>query len=138
MATAKKTHYVIDGPQEDYDDAGSAPFSDDVQAEYDDAALCPACGELIAWHEAACVSSGEQQAPTETLEALSEMKASSSFAYGLGHRVQPVTLPVAYPIIWRGQVRERHPRTGLVHRVNVYRLDNGFWDCYYEEELLAA
>lgn len=42
-----------------------------------------------------------------------------------------------YNVIWRGQLKARHPRTGLVHRVNAYRLDNDYWDCYYEEEFQA-
>ena len=29
---------------------------------------------------------------------------------------------------------QRHPATGLVHRINVCYLDNGYWVCYREEE----
>jgi hypothetical protein len=56
------------------------------------------------------------------------------FAYELGHRVQPRPASPAQ-VIWRGQLKERHPATGLIHRTNVYRLNNGYWDCYREEEL---
>jgi hypothetical protein len=52
--------------------------------------------------------------------------------------VQPAPAAPARTIIWRGQFKERVPETGLVHRVNVYRLDDGFWDCYREDELQAA
>jgi hypothetical protein len=33
------------------------------------------------------------------------------------------------------QHKERHPVTGLIHRTNVYYLDNGYWNCYREDEL---
>ncbi|MCR5890393.1 hypothetical protein LRS06_21940 [Hymenobacter sp. J193] len=41
-------------------------------------------------------------------------------------------------MLWRGQVKERQPQTGYLVRVNVYRLDDGYWDCYYEAELTDA
>ena len=31
-----------------------------------------------------------------------------------------------------------HPATGLVHRIDAYYLDNGYWDCNREDELQAA
>ena len=42
------------------------------------------------------------------------------------------------PVDAQGQLKERHPATGLIHRVNVYLLNDGYWDCYREEELQAA
>ncbi|UYZ64891.1 hypothetical protein [Hymenobacter weizhouensis] len=104
--------------------------------------LCPNCGELLAWHDQDCTPSqakpetvGEGPAP---LPDAAPNLAPTPFAYALGQPVQPTPDALACPIIWRGQLKARHPRTGLVHRVNVYRLDNGYWDCYYEAELQAA
>jgi len=30
------------------------------------------------------------------------------------------------------------PPTGLIYRIKVYRLYDGYWDCYREDELGAA
>ena len=116
----------------------ASEFSDDTEAS-----LCPCCGELLAWHEEQCSSQlkPEPQPQAEEAEAPSDEPAGlapSPFAYTLGQPVQPAPDALALPIVWRGQVRERHPRTGLFRRVNVYRLDNGYWDCYYETELQVA
>jgi hypothetical protein len=141
--------------------------ADEVHAEPDELAdapeCCPVCGELLAWHDefssscgplaaqpilevrrsAAEVDDFSQDAASEEAfakpyPARAPARSGLTFAYGLGHLVKPVSLAQPHAIIWRGQLKERHPATGLVHRVNVYRLDNNFWDCYYEEELLAA
>ena len=64
--------------------------------------------------------------------------APSDFAFELGLPVVPVTQQQAHPIMWRGLLKERHQATGLVQRVPVYRLADGFWDCYREEKLQAA
>jgi hypothetical protein len=40
-------------------------------------------------------------------------------------------------VVWRGQVKVRNEH-GTVLRENVYLLDNGFWDCYWESELHGA
>lgn len=113
--------------------------TDDVAA-----ALCPTCGELLAWHEEACSvpitveASKPLASEPETPAQTSQSWAPSPFTYAIGQPVQPVPASRAGRVIWRGQVKERHPRTGLLHRVNVYRLDNGFWDCYFEVELQAV
>ncbi|GAB3839940.1 hypothetical protein [Hymenobacter jeollabukensis] len=103
-----------------------------------EAALCPCCGELLAWHEQPCPLPG---APAEAAPAAGRviMRASAAtYAYDLGQPVQPETQNRAYAVIWRGQLKERHPDTGWIHRVNVYRLNDGYWDCYREEELQVA
>jgi len=64
--------------------------------------------------------------------------SASDYAFELGRPVVPASQQQAHPIVWRGLLRERHPATGLVQRVPVYRLADGFWDCYREEELRAA
>lgn len=64
--------------------------------------------------------------------------AVNTFAYEVGNRVQPESSAPARTVVWRGQLKERLPETGWVHRINVYRLDDGFWDCYREDELQAA
>jgi hypothetical protein len=63
---------------------------------------------------------------------------AAGFAFELGRPVVPATQLQAYPVVWRGLLRERHPATGLVLRVPVYLLGDGHWDCYREEELQAA
>ncbi|MCC3160610.1 hypothetical protein LJ737_25455 [Hymenobacter sp. 15J16-1T3B] len=117
--------------------AGEAAFADEPTAD----SLCPCCGELLAWHEQPCPLPG---AAGPAAEAGSPpggviMRASSAtYAYDLGQPVQPPAVGRAYAVIWRGQLKERHPDTGWIHRVNVYRLNDGYWDCYREEELQVA
>ncbi|TGE03854.1 hypothetical protein [Hymenobacter fodinae] len=135
MATRKKAPQtlVLDAPRpEDAEYPAALDSPDDVQAS-----LCPSCGELLAWHEAACSTAP----PAAGREAAAEAPAAGTaggFAYALGQAVQPAPGAPVRPVIWRGQLKARHPRTGLVQRLNVYRLDNGYWDCYYEAELRAA
>ncbi|MGI4863818.1 MAG: hypothetical protein ACRYFZ_07830 [Janthinobacterium lividum] len=139
MAT-KKIYYVAEGPQEAYDEAepfiyattGGEPATDG-EAE----PRCSTCGELLAWHEQVCSASTAGPAEAESASPIPKATAKT-YAYDLGHLVQPVRQARAGTIIWRGQLKERHPQTGLIHRVNVYRLDDNFWDCYHEEDLQAA
>ncbi|RSK49390.1 hypothetical protein [Hymenobacter rigui] len=139
MATRKKAPQtlVLDAAwSEDSDTVAALDYPDDVHA-----ALCTSCGELLAWHEAACSPAANLPSAQTTGEQGAEeivAVASSGFAFDLGQPVQPAADAQPYPVVWRGQLKARHPRTGLVHRVNVYRLDNGYWDCYYETDLLAA
>jgi hypothetical protein len=65
------------------------------------------------------------------------LRPATAYAYNLGGLVQPTTQQQAHPIGWRGQLKERHPATGLVHRVNVYRLGDGYWVCYRDELQVA-
>lgn len=120
---------------EETDTVNSLECTDDVEYP-DEAASCPTCGELLAWHEQPCSAS---TAPVLSVQdEVRQGSTVSSFTYAIGQPVQPVPATQVGKVIWRGQVKERHPRTGLLHRVNVYRLDNGYWDCYYEAELQAA
>jgi len=135
------------------DFAEPAAFADTTQPELDDfsvaEALCPTCGELLAWHDefASCHRAGAatpepgpagaEEFGQEPPRPAARSVGQSKFAYELGRRVQAMPALTA-EVIWRGQLRERHPATGLVHRVNVYRLNDGFWDCYREEDLQAA
>jgi hypothetical protein len=115
-----------------YDDATPA---DGAEAE----AVCAHCGDLLAWHEQACVPAVAPVAAEEAVvaEPVASFRPASAFAFELGKAVQPVA-SVPGQIIWRGQIKERQPESGLVIRINVYGLNNGFWDCYREEELQAA
>ncbi|UOR07098.1 hypothetical protein MUN82_08350 [Hymenobacter aerilatus] len=152
MATRKKspTTFVPDAPHATDSDAtevldidtelAPAPTSDL------DASLCATCGEPLVWHEEACSATAPAAAPESrptrfTLDAPPEADPGLTprpFAYALGQTVQPTPDAPVHTIVWRGQVKARHPRLGLIHRVNVYRLDNGYWDCYYETDLRAA
>lgn len=132
MATTKKTARTItlDAALEPADE-----LSPDAPA---DAAVCPSCGELLAWHDAPCLTASAPSDDEAAGPAVIRRPAATTFAYDLGQPVQPPTQARAYRIIWRGQMKERNPATGWLYRVNVYRLDDGFWDCYREEELQAA
>ena len=117
MATFPKIYYDTDAEPADDAFADVLPEAEDRHAEYD---------ELASQDE-------EGAAPVVRVVA-----ATETFAYGVGHRVQPAPEAPTRQVVWRGQLKERHPATGLVHRVNVYRLDDGFWDCYREDDLQAA
>ena len=125
---SESTEYYTDDPQADY------PAATDVE-------LCPVCHDLLAWHEQACQAAApiEYDAPSDEEAPLAQTlaPAASLFAFAIGHRVQHVTSAPA-AITWRGQHKARHHEAGLVHRINVYYLDNGYWDCYREDELQAA
>jgi hypothetical protein len=141
-ATRKPQRAVLLDAQEPHELA-DALYTDDLADATDtgDASLCPTCGEPLTWHEEACRLPGEAQPELASLALVAEPAprlVGTTYAYDLGRLVQPATQQQAHPIVWRGQLKERHPATGLVHRVNVYRLNDGYWDCYREEELLAA
>ena len=147
MAKTPKLHYSEAFEDEHGLGLDGPAYVDDAQGADFDASVCTACGEPLAWHEQAC-NAVPAPLPDEVIADLPDevapdlptvfMRSSVNYAYGLGHRVRPLPDAPAHPIIWRGQMKERHPATGLVHRVNVYRLGDGFWDCYREDELLAA
>ncbi|GAB2874293.1 hypothetical protein [Hymenobacter ruber] len=132
-----------------YEDAEHEPgtadllYHDEQPPEYGtDAAdpLCSICGDPLAWHEQACAAAPTPPAAAEHADNAPPVPLYApghAFAFAIGNCVQP-THSAPAPVIWRGQHKERHPATGLYHRVNVYRLDNGYWDCYREDELQAA
>lgn len=103
----------------------TAPYPDELptvdEAEAG-AELCATCGDLLAWHEQPCEAAS---APLASADSLPLPGRAPGFAYAVGHRVQPAPNAPA-EVLWRGQLKERHPATGLVHRINVYRLNNGY------------
>ncbi|MGI4834944.1 MAG: hypothetical protein ACRYFK_15935 [Janthinobacterium lividum] len=107
----------------DYDDTGQAAYDEPADPEYGDEV-----GEELAAAEQAAVPVAPA-APPRPVEG---------FAYELGRPVVPLTQQQPYHVVWRGYLKERHPVTGLLLRVPVYQLADGYWDCYREEELLAA
>jgi hypothetical protein len=117
MAITKKAHYVADEATTDYPVIDTLPEAEDRHPEYDEN-----------------FSQDDESATPVILVP----RPASTFAYDVGHRVQPAPQAPARQVIWRGHLKERLPETGLVHRVNVYRLNDGFWDCYREDELQAA
>jgi hypothetical protein len=138
MAT-KTTHYVAEERHEEFDEADHAASNDeqlDFEPEISEP-RCPSCGDLLAWHEVPCVIVVPHLKEVAAPE-IRVISSSSVFAYELGHQVLPTTGIAPRVITWRGQLKERHPETGMVHRVPVYRLDDGYWDCYREEELQVA
>jgi hypothetical protein len=137
MATSKSARYVATEQQEEYDEDADFASFEEPAVDYVAAVepRCAHCGELLAWHEQTCAATPapEAAAPRHFAPA-----PALAFAYELGRVVQPAPAAPTRTIVWRGQLRERHPQTGLVHRVPVYRLDDGYWDCYREEELRVA
>ncbi|WP_324670611.1 hypothetical protein [Hymenobacter sp. GOD-10R] len=141
MATSKTTRQVIVTDEHSlYESEPNSLYPDEAQEEILDASLCLSCGEPLAWHEVACSTSPVPIPEADASEETSTLLRSpaSCFAYALGQPVQPTPGAPARNIIWRGQMKERHPRTKLWLRVNVYQLDDGHWDCYREDELQAA
>jgi hypothetical protein len=64
------------------------------------------------------------------------LPAYATHRYDVGSLVQLVCGGPVWTVMWRGLLKERGPAG--VKRRNVYLLNNGFWDTYYEEELEAA
>jgi hypothetical protein len=59
------------------------------------------------------------------------------YTYDVGNLVQLVRGGKVWTVVWRGQLKLRNA-SGTVGRVNIYCLDNGYWDCYYEDEVHTA
>jgi hypothetical protein len=139
MAT-KSTRYVAEERHEEFDEAGYITDSDNLSDVVLDVSepRCAQCGDLLAWHEEFCVPTATAFRSQEIIAPETRSVAAPAFAYELGHEVLPLTGAIPHLITWRGQLKERHPETGIVHRVPVYRLDDGHWDCYREEELQVA
>jgi hypothetical protein len=138
MAT-KSTRYVAEERHEEFEEVDQAGYPD-VQAEMDaevSEPRCVHCGDLLAWHEGPC-SVAEPSLSEIAAAEISVAIPTLAFAYELGHQVLAVTSTAPRVITWRGQLKERHPESGMVYRVPVYRLDDGYWDCYREEELQVA
>ncbi|MCI1187884.1 hypothetical protein MON38_10670 [Hymenobacter sp. DH14] len=114
MTTAPKVYY----------DAESSPSDDTFVDVASDEHLDPERGDVFSQDEG-------------TPPVVRVLEAASTFAYGLGHQVLPAPDAPARQVIWRGQLKERQA-DGLVRRVNVYRLNDNFWDCYREDELQVA
>jgi hypothetical protein len=110
----------------EYEEAADPDYDDTVQAEYEAEIIDPEYEE---------VAEMEKQAEPEPAVV---MAARSDFAFDVGRAVLPLAQQQPCPVVWRGHLRERHPITGLVQRVPVYRLADGYWDCYREEELRVA
>ncbi|NML65929.1 hypothetical protein HHL22_12000 [Hymenobacter sp. RP-2-7] len=154
MATAKKLRYSLDedqhlatwetGPDPDYNEAAPAGFDDVIDCEYEvpadpdyDDAGQPTYDEPAP----ADPDYGDEPAVSWTDEAPGSPPPpapAAGFTYALGQAVRPLTQQQAHPVVWQGYLKERHPTTGLVQRVPVYQLRDGFWDCYREDELQAA
>ena len=111
----------------DYEAGPDPEYDDTVQADY----------ELVADpdYEEVVVAASEE---VPVVAVVTAAAVEIGFAFELGRPVLPLTQQQPHPIVWRGHLKERHPATGLVQRVPVYRLADGYWDCYREEELQAA
>lgn len=128
---AAHTRAWVEGVQEEYPDL---PTELEIADEATD--VCRHCNEPLGWHEQAC----EAPATPPTAVAIPAVAphVSDGFTFALGSLALPLTQEQSHPVIWRGHLKERHPATGLVQRVPVYRLADGYWDCYREEELRVA
>lgn len=118
-----REHEVVDldyelGADPDYEEEPQADYEPGADPDYDEAPQL----ELVA--------------PTPAPVHL--VAEASAFAFEIGRPVLPPSQPQPQLIVWRGHLKEPHPVTGLLHRVPVYRLADGYWDCYREEELQVA
>jgi hypothetical protein len=128
---AEHTQAWEEGTQEEYDLPAEPDFTDEATD------VCRHCGEPLGWHEQACEAPTTQ--PTATAApAPAVSPQANGFTFALGSLALPLTQEQPRPVVWRGHLKERHPATGLVQRVPVYRLADGYWDCYREEELQVA
>lgn len=116
MPTAPKVYYDADHSDAGGDFGEASPENGDLHPEYEE---------------------HFSQDDENTGFVVRVLEPTIHFAYSLGHQVQPVPEAPARQVIWRGQLKERQA-DGLVRRVNVYRLNDGFWDCYREDELRVA
>jgi hypothetical protein len=158
MATTKKLRYALDEDQHlanwetgadiEYEDLPQAEPEQVTDSEYELGADPDYDESVQAEYEQAADPDYGDEVVTQALEpAQEEVEATApfvvtqpaeGFTYELGRAVLPVTQAQPHPVVWRGYLKERHPETGLVQRVPVYRLDDGFWDCYREDELRVA
>jgi hypothetical protein len=65
-------------------------------------------------------------------------KVSNFGRYDEGDLVQFRPDGTVFTVKWCGQIVEYNNLHHTWRRVNVYRLDDGFWDCYHEEQLQSA
>lgn len=110
----------------EYDISADPDYDDSIQADYVVDVADPDYDEAVE-----VLAFTEPEPPVAiTLE--------TTFAFEVGRAVLPLTQQQPHLVVWRGHLKERHPATGLVQRVPVYRLADGYWDCYREEELRVA
>jgi hypothetical protein len=126
----------------EFDDAPSAGYEESIDVDYEMPAD-PDYDDSVHPDYALEIADPDYEEVVEEREAaepqLQLVAASrSAFAYEVGWAVVPLAQQQPYPVVWRGHLKERHPTTGLLQRVPVYRLADGHWDCYREEELQAA
>ena len=105
MASVLQLRYVADERPDESDDVPVLSEAEDRHPEYDEAF---------------------DQEEVLALPVVLAPRPIIAFAYELGHRVQPEPRAPARTVIWRGQLKEQRPDTDWVHRVNMYRLDDGF------------
>jgi hypothetical protein len=136
MATQKLRYSRTDAEQTQAWDAGEEEYPDlPAESGFDEVSdVCQHCGEPLGWHEQACEGPAAEATNEPTAPSI---QASDGFTFALGSLALPLTQQNPHPVVWRGYLKERHPATGLVQRVPVYRLDDGYWDCYREELRVA-
>jgi hypothetical protein len=129
-----------DTPDADYDEAGQEREHEVADPDYELGADPDYDEEPQAEYELGADPDYDEIPQMETVASapVRMVVAAPDYAFEVGRPVVPTTQQQAHPVVWRGLLKERHPATGLLQRVPVYRLADGFWDCYREEELRAA
>jgi hypothetical protein len=117
-----------------YEESIDSDYEIPADPDYDDGADAEYALEVVDPEYDEIPEASEVAEPTPPVAGAPEL----AFAFEVGRAVLPVTQQQPYPVVWRGHLKERHPATGLVQRVPVYRLADGYWDCYREEELQVA
>lgn len=130
-----------DAADVEFDEVPSASYEESIDVEYETPAD-PDCDDSAhAEYELEIVDPDYDEVAEgkEVAELpLRLVAAEPVFAYEVGRAVLPLSQQQPCAIVWRGHLKERHPATGLLQRVPVYRLADGYWDCYREEELQVA
>lgn len=154
MAATKKLRYALDedqhtagwetGADVEYEEASLADVDEVVDVEYELTADSEYDDSVqVDFEELADPDYGDEVVVEFQEDVMPALPAAASqlvegFSYELGRTVLPVTQAQAHPVVWRGYLKERHPATGFVQRIPVYRLADGFWYCYREEDLRVA
>jgi hypothetical protein len=124
-----------EAPQAEYEVGADIEYDELADPDYDESA------QVVAEHEVADSEYHEaivDVVPVVKPEPVVFASPAISFAFELGRAVRPLNQQQPRAIVWRGHLKEPHPDTGLLHRVPVYQLADGYWDCYREEELQVA
>ena len=104
-------------------DGDTDSYSDDLSPDYEaetDVDLCPVCHDLLAWHEQACEVAATSTATDEPecdIPTTPPPAPTATFAFAIGHRVQPASsAPAAIHLARPAQRAPPCHRPGSAHQ----------------------